>query len=193
MKRISVVIIFFITAFSVFYGCSTEQKDSGQKFDYGILDPSAPRETIEFGKLVGTWKAEQTIIAKDGSWNGKKTKALWRWYYILDGQAVQDDWISIDSLDHQKAVGTNIRIYNPDEKLWYMAQIDKTNKRLATFTATTDSEQIVMDGTNAKGRHIHNKLNNLIKNAFDWKQEWTINEGKSWVEVAKIHCIRNID
>lgn len=190
MKRILMIFIFLVTTFLFFYGCNTMQKDSQQKFDYGKLDPDAPKETIEFGQFVGTWKAEQTIIGKEGSWNGKKTKALWRWYYILEGQAVQDDWISIDSLNQRKAVGTNIRIYNPDEKRWYLAWIDKTNRRLATFTATSDSGQIVMDGTNAQGRHIHNVFYNIKKDTFDWNQEWTFDEGKSWVAVAKINCVR---
>ena len=133
-----------------FYGCrnkvnSNEVKENNRKFDIGKLSPEAPAETKLMGQLAGVWDAEQTIVAKDGSWNGKKTKAIWRWYYILDGQAVQDDWISIDSLNRQKAVGTNIRIYNPDEKLWYMAWIDKTHRRLATFTAINDSGNVIMD------------------------------------------------
>jgi hypothetical protein len=62
----------------------------------------------------------------------------------------------IDSLGMEHPTGTNIRIYNADEKKWYMAWIDKNNRRLAPFTALNDSGTIVMDGTNAKGRHIKN-------------------------------------
>ncbi|MCG6914063.1 hypothetical protein LJE86_09120, partial [bacterium BMS3Abin03] len=104
-----------------------------------------------------------------------------------------DDWISIDSLNRRKAVGTNIRIYNSEDKLWYMAWIDKTHRRLATFTATNESGNIVMDGTNSNGRHIHNTFYNIKQDTFDWKQEWTFDEGKSWVEVARIHCVRKVN
>ena len=160
----------------------------------GKLSPDAPPETKLMGQLAGLWDAEQTIIGKDGKWSsGRRSKGIWRWYYILDGQAIQDDWISIDSLDQQKTVGTNIRIYNPDEKLWYMAWIDKTHRRLATFTATSDKGNIIMDGTNSNGRHIHNIFFNIKPDTFDWKQEWTFDKGKSWVEVARIHCTRKTD
>ena len=187
-----------IVVFITFYGCRTEVdsnevNETNKKFDIGKLNPEAPSETKLMGQLAGVWDAEQTIVAKDGSWNGKKTKAIWRWYYILDGQAVQDDWISIDSLNRQKAVGTNIRIYNPDEKLWYMAWIDKTHRRLATFTATNDGGNVIMDGINSTGRHIRNTFYQITANTFDWKQEWTFDEGKSWVEVARIHCTRRMD
>jgi hypothetical protein len=47
-----------------------------------------------------------------------------------------------------------------------------------------------MDGTNASGRHIKNTFFNISENEFNWKQEWTFDDGKSWVEVTKIHCRR---
>lgn len=154
------------------------------------LNPDAPRETELLGQLIGTWSIDQSIINSDGMWGNRKRKAKWRFYYILDGQAIQDDWITIDSLNNEVVTGTNIRIYNPEEKQWHMAWIDKTNRRLATFTAVNDSGKVIMDGTNAKGRHIKNTFFNITENEFDWKQEWTFDEGKTWVVVTKIHGVR---
>lgn len=161
-----------------------------EKFDPGKLNPEAPQETEQFGQLAGIWDAQQTIRNRDGSWSDKTTKAEWRWYYILDGQAIQDDWFSADSANNLQWVGTNIRIYNPDEKQWYMAWIDKTNRKLATFISTYEDGIMTMDGTNAKGRHIKNIFSNLSKESFDWVQQWTFDEGKTWVEVTKIHCTK---
>lgn len=200
MKWIHLFIVFLTISVLFFNSCNTTKESSENKegninqFKVGKLSPDAPPETKLMGQLAGAWNAEQTIIGKDGTWSsGRKSKGIWRWYYILDGQAIQDDWISIDSLNRKKAVGTNIRIYNPDDKLWYMAWIDKTHRRLATFTATNDSGNVVMDGTNSNGRHIHNIFYNIKPDTFDWKQEWTFDEGKNWVAVAKIHCTRRVD
>jgi len=199
MKWINLFIVFLAVSLLFFISCnksgdlSDKEKENEDDFQIGKLNPEAPPETKLMGQLAGSWDAEQTIIGKDGTWNGRKSKAIWRWYYILDGHAIQDDWISIDSLNRKKAVGTNIRIYNPDDKLWYMAWIDKTHRRLATFTATNESGNIVMDGTNSNGRHIHNTFYNIKQDTFDWKQEWTFDEGKSWVEVARIHCTRKVN
>lgn len=154
------------------------------------LNPDAPKETELLGQLAGVWNAEQSFINNDGTWGDKKSHAVWKWYYILDGHGIQDDWITIDSLNNEIITGTNIRIYNPKEKQWYMAWIDKTNRRLATFTAVNDDGKVIMDGTNAKGRHIRNTFFNISENTFDWKQEWTFDEGKSWVVVTKIHCTK---
>ena len=154
------------------------------------LNPNAPPETAILGQLVGTWDIDQSIINKDGTWGGRKRHAIWKWYYILDGQAIQDDWILIDSLNNKHVAGTNIRIYNPKEKQWHMAWIDKTVRRLATFTATNDSGTVVMNGHNAKGQQIKNIFYNIKENEFDWRQEWTLDDGESWITVTKIHGTR---
>ncbi len=143
-----------------------------------------------FDKLIGTWDATQSIRNRDGSWTVQKKQYKWKFYPILEGEAVQDDWIVVDSTGRELTTGTNIRISNSEENRWYMAWIDKTHRRLATFTAVYENGKIIMDGTNAQGRHIHNTFYNISEKSFEWKQEWTFDEGKSWVEVARIKCIQ---
>lgn len=163
-------------------------------FDPGRLNPAAPPETALLGQLAGVWEAEQRVRKQDGSWSDETTKAEWRWYYILDGHAIQDDWISLPKNEDADAkplpVGTNIRIYNPEEKQWYMAWIDKNNRRLATFTAIEQNGNIIMTGQNAKGQQVRNTFSNITENQFDWAQEWTMDGGTSWFAVSKIHCER---
>ena len=182
---------FLIILATIISSCNLQQKKSdADNKSQTKLNPDAPKETELLGQLVGTWSIDQSIINSDGTWGDRKRKAKWRWYYILDGQAIQDDWITFDSLNNEVVTGTNIRIYNPEEKQWYMAWIDKNVRRLATFTATNDSGKVIMDGTNAKGRHIKNIFYNILKNSFNWKQEWTLDEGKTWIVVTKIHGVR---
>jgi hypothetical protein len=187
MKESSKSKIGFITILAILFYLSLFAQEG---FNPGKLNPEAPKETKQFGQLVGRWDAEQNIRNKDGTWSEKATKAEWRWYYILDGHAIQDDWFSSDSTNHLQWVGTNIRIYNPEEKQWHMAWIDKTNRRLAIFTAIYENGKIIMEGTNAKGRQIKNIFSDITERSFNWTQQWTFDEGKSWVEVAKIHCTK---
>ena len=182
MSVFFVLIIIFLTA------CNSKRENNSTEIIK--QNPDAPPETAVLGQLVGTWDIDQLIINKDGTWGGRKRHAIWKWYYILDGHAIQDDWILVDSLNNQHVAGTNIRIYNPEEKQWYMAWIDKTVRRLATFTATNDNGTVVMEGHNAKGKHIKNIFLNIKKNEFDWRQEWTFDDGKSWITVTKIHGTR---
>jgi hypothetical protein len=72
----------------------TESRSPAQgSIDTGALHPDAPPETVQFGRLVGVWQARQVSRTSDGSWSDDITTADWIWRYILDGHAIQDEWI----------------------------------------------------------------------------------------------------
>lgn len=150
-------------------------------------------ETLVLGQLVGTWRADQEILQPTGEWKKAPAESEWRFYYILGGQGIQDDWTST-SVDadgvETKTYGTNIRIYNPEKKHWEMAWLDTNNRSLGIFTAKRLNGALIMEGHNAKGREVRNTFHDIGKNEFRWKQEWTFDEGKSWVTVSRIHCTR---
>ncbi len=160
----------------------------------GRINPDAPPETAQFGRLVGIWRATQTSRNADGTWSDQETEADWIWYYILDGHAIQDDWIS-PPLDHDTVTtprfrGTNIRIYRSDAGRWEMAWIDQNSRAVATFTAVEQNGDIQMRGTDARGRLARNTFSNVSDSAFDWTKEWTFDEGATWVPVSRIHATR---
>jgi len=171
-----VVLYLGLALFVLLISCNPRQETK--------LNPEAPVETKILGQLAGMWEAEQSFINNDGSWKDEKKHSVWKWYYILDGHAIQDDWITVDSLNNQTIVGTNIRIYNTEENEWHMAWIDKTNRRVAAFTAVNDNGNVIMEGTNAKGRQVRNTFFNITENEFDWKQEWILMRVKagSWLQ-----------
>jgi hypothetical protein len=147
-------------------------------------------------QLLGEWDAFQIKKNSTGQWSGDTTYAQWHWYTILDGDAIQDDWIGFSKNQESKQqpyiAGRNIRIYNSDEKQWYMTWIGRGSKKLAHFKAVNENNMVIMSGKNISGRHVHNTFFNITANSFDWKQEWTFDEGKNWIEVSRIHCKRRI-
>ncbi len=159
-----------------------------------MIHPDAPAETKIFSHLFGLWGATQVNKNRDGTWSSDTSHSEWRWYSILDGHAIQDDWIKFEtteaSLQTAQIVGTNIRIYNVTQNKWHMVWMDKTRREPAIFTAINIDNTVIMSGENAQGRQIRNTFYNLSKDDFDWKQEWTFDEGNSWVVVSKMHCKR---
>ncbi len=162
------------------------------KLSTPAMHPDAPPESKLLSQLFGLWDAYQTRKNQDGTWSKSTTHSQWRWYPILDGHGIQDDWIKLDASDPsiREVVGTNIRIYNPTDQQWHMAWIDKNNRTLATFTAVNVNGNVVMTGKNAKGRDVKITFFNLTDKEFDWKQEWTFDGGANWVTVTKIHGVR---
>ncbi|MBC8376124.1 MAG: hypothetical protein H8E26_08750 [FCB group bacterium] len=158
------------------------------------LHLDAPPETALLGQLFGSWDAYLVSMNRDGSWSSDTTNYQWQWYPILDGHAIQDDWIKLeegeDSVPDSKVMGTNLRIFNAPEQQWHMVWIDRTQRKSQVYTAVNSDSSVIMSGENAMGRPVRNTFFNINPDHFDWKQEWTFDNGTSWVVVSKIQCKR---
>ena len=182
-------------------GCTSPVQEEAEPsatettFDPGTLNPNAPPETAQFGQLVGIWDITDETIQSDGSWQAGEG-AEWIWHYILDGHAIQDDWIApprygatqSDTLRRQ--YGTNLRIYDPVAQRWDLARISNTDKKLSTFTATAQGDSaLVMRGTHASGNDARITFFDMTDTRFEWKLEFAQEDG-SWLEVYRIHAVR---
>lgn len=153
------------------------------------INTNAPPETMQLAPLLGNWKITDQALQQDGNWvpgNG----AQWHWYTILDGYAIQDDWIA-PALDDPtpesgRQFGTNIRIYNPAEQRWEMAWAASSGNKIDTFVATGDDETVVMTGE-FNGRNSRITFFDMTADSFDWKLELQNPEDETWLEVYRIH------
>lgn len=146
-----------------------------------------------FDRLLGKWTMSQEQRQQDGTWKLTAQKFQWDFYTILGGEAIQDDWKTVSSNGETQITGTNLRIYNPDEKIWYMNWIDIKNRAQAIFTAKEIDGKIIMSGKNAKGREVRNTFSEFSAHSFRWKQEWTFDQGKTWIEIVKMTGQRILD
>lgn len=179
-------------------GCASQDAQppatEATTFDPGTLNPNAPPETAQFGQLVGIWDITDETIQSDGSWQAGEG-AEWIWYYILDGHAIQDDWIAPPRYgptrdDTLRQHGTNLRIYDPVAQRWDLAWISNTDKKLSTFTATAQGDSaLVMRGIHASGNDARVTFFDITDTRFEWKLEFAQEDG-SWREVYRIHAMR---
>jgi len=152
------------------------------------LSKSAPTETMHFGRLVGKWKVKDQSLNKEGQWV-PGPGADWNFYWILAGSAVQDDWIS-PGMDAPvpkggRQFGTNIRIYNPKNKLWETAWVSNSGKKVDTFKATGSEESMIMIGI-YNGQQTKITFHDITKNSFLWKMEKQEEKSGEWNEVYRI-------
>lgn len=154
------------------------------------INPLAPVETAQYAPLLGQWSITDESIDKQGNWQAGPG-ADWNWYTILDGHAIQDDWIqpalNKDVPVGKRQYGTNIRTYNPKKKQWDQIWTSSSGHKFDTFTAIGDGEKIVMRGFYA-GYETRVTFYNLKPNSFDWKMEQQSKTDPSqWKEVYRIH------
>jgi hypothetical protein len=177
----------------LFSACARQDPPSASA-DQQSLNSKAASGTEILGQLNGNWLVQMQIRDQEGNWHSQDQYREWRWYYILDGHAIQDDFITVYTDDRgnvsRTESGTNIRIYNDEEKQWYMAWIHSNGRRLATFTAVNEDDKVIMRGTNDQGREIRNTFYDIGPESFNWVQDWTFDGGDSWVPVVKIRATR---
>ncbi len=157
------------------------------------INKNAPAETKQYAPLLGQWSITDSSIDKDGNWI-QGPGADWNWYTILDGNAIQDDWIQppldIEVEQGKRQYGTNIRIYNPKEKHWEQIWTSISGRKIDRFTAVGKDGTIVMRGFYANNE-ARITFYNLKENTFDWKMEFQSKTDENiWTEVYRIHGIR---
>jgi len=138
-------------------------------------------------KLLGEWEITDSSLNQQGQWQAGNG-ASWHFYPILNGQAVQDDWIApaLDQPEPEagRQYGTNIRIFNPKETRWEMAWASVKGQKVDTFTAIETDDAIIMSGL-FNGNTSRITFFDIQANSFAWKLELQ-QPDKTWLEVYRI-------
>ena len=159
---------------------------------FGSLSPDAPPETAQFGFLVGAWSCTTRNMRPDGSLHDGPN-ATWTGYYILDGWAIADDWIS-ELPDGGTYHGTNIRSFNRETGKWDNRWLSEGSLRWKYFEAEQVGDTMVMtggEGVDAQGRKLvdRNTFYEISKSSWKWRKDRSFDGGETYIQgVGHIHC-----
>lgn len=156
-------------------------------------EKAAPEVAAQFGRLLGAWACTSEQRQPDGTFKKIPGEAEWTWFYTLDGRAVQDIWQAIPG---QGGVGTNLRVWDAESKVWHIAWATTSQRDISHFTAKYDGGNMVMTGEQpARGKfpaHSARITFHQIKaDSFQWKYEATNPGGGTvWQEFSRLSCNR---
>lgn len=151
--------------------------------DFGRLNSEAPPETAQFAFLIGEWeckvrsmKPDRTFGESTGSWTGR---------YILDGWAIQDDWVA-PRPDGAMFHGTNIRSWNPETGQWDNRWLASGSLQWKYFSAEKVDETMVMtggEGEGPRGKFVdRNVFYEIGTDSWKWRKDRSWDGGENWVE-----------
>ena len=111
MKSIVFTLVLVVVPF-----LSTAQYDyePSAEHPFGLPNPEAPQEILDFAPLIGECDCNSVIRKKDQSWADPQN-IIWRFKYIMNGMAVQDETLKPDG----KHAGS-IRQFIADSTRWYV-------------------------------------------------------------------------
>lgn len=151
------------------------------------LNPKAPPELARWSFLVGDWKGEAKLRREGGrietlqvSWNGR---------YILDGYAIQDDYRMTSATGELIVLGTNIRAYDAQKKVWSMkwlngltgTWVDLGSEELGGWQVDEKSFSYNIKDLAAGPSLTRATYTNISPDHFTWRGEKS-SDGKAWEE-----------
>ena len=167
----------------------------------GERHEKAPPETEQFGRLAGLWTVETEMAGMTGELV-KSAPGIWAWKYAIDGFAVRDLWYQgADNLPpYMATLGrdyllTANRIYDVAGKKWQVAWMANgagsvMGADFGTFTAALEDGKIVMTappGAFGLQRVVFHEIGD---DSFRWRSEYSMDEGKTWRTVMRMHATR---
>lgn len=151
--------------------------------DYGKLNPDAPPETAQFAFIIGKWDCKTRFMNPQGEHG--EGRATWTGYYILDGWAIQDDWVP--AAPGGKALqGTNIRSFNPKTEKWDNRWLPAGSLQWVYYESEQVGETMVMtggEGRDSRGEYVdRNTFYEITANGWRWRKDRSYDGGKTWIE-----------
>lgn len=152
---------------------------------------AAPAVTQEFGRLVGTWACKSAQRQQDGTFKEQAKESIWTWFYTLDGTAIQDVWEGAPG-----GIGTNLRVYDPEQSKWNIVWATTGQTDISQFTAVGAGPDIIMTGEQPArapfpAHQARVTFYDITEANFSWKYEGGApGGGTQWQEVSRISCRR---
>ncbi len=158
---------------------------------YGLKNPSAPEQLDDFKPLIGLCDCDSERRNQDGTW-GEPVKMIWKYKYIMNGMAIQDETIKADG----KHSGS-IRQFNVDSLKWYVHYYASSSAApsLSTWEGAKNKEGKIILYKPQKapnGTEGFSKLTfyDISDKGYKWIGEWIDTSETITYPFWKISCIK---
>ncbi|MDH3699034.1 MAG: hypothetical protein OER83_06880 [Flavobacteriaceae bacterium] len=164
--------------------------EASAEHPFGLPNPEAPEQILDYAPLIGECDCSSVRRKPDQSWDVPKNM-LWRFKYILNGMAVQDD-----ALHEGGTHGGSIRQFIADSTRWYVHYYS-TNFPSTTLPAwegnKNDSTMVLykeQKAPNGMDGFYRITFSEMTNDGFKWSGDW-VNPDESIVYPTwKIDCIK---
>jgi hypothetical protein len=168
-----------------FSSCRRPVAERSGRCDFGTLNPAAPAETEQFAFAIGEWACTTRSRQPDGSIK-ESAPATWTFYYILDGWAIQDDWIAKQP-NGSTFYGTNVRSFNRESGKWDNRWLPIGSLQWKQYESEQVGDIMVMTGghgKDAQGREFvdRNTFHTITESSWSWRKDRSFDGGQTWIE-----------
>lgn len=188
MRTFLTVFAFCLTSFAY----SQYQYEPTAENPYGLPNPEAPQELLDFAPLIGECNCKSVARNADQTW-GDPIDMVWRWKYIMNGMGVQDETLKADG----KHSGS-IRQFIADSTKWYVHYYSSAapTTTLSTWEGNkNEAGNIILykeqKAPNGIAGYFRLTFSDIGSSGFKWVGEWVSKDETIVYPTWKIDCTRN--
>ena len=182
---------FYILFFISFSAFAQYEYEPSEEFPFGQPNPEAPEQIKDFAPMIGECNCKSTTRNQDGTWADKAVDMIWRFKYIMNGMAIQDETLKADGGN-----SGSIRQFNADSSKWYVHYYSTGGipKTLPAWEGTKTDDKIVLyrDQKAPNGLEGFYRLTfyNMSETGYKWIGEWVNKDETIVYPTWKIVCTR---
>jgi hypothetical protein len=164
--------------------------DISKAHPFGQPNPEAPAQIKDYELMIGVCKCTSTTRKPDGSWNPSE-EIIWKWKYIMNGTAVQDETLKPDG-----SHSGSIRQFIKDSSKWYVHWFSAktTTTTLAVWEGKKKGNNIILykaqKAPNGADGYFRLTFYDMSKLGYKWIGEWVDTTETVVFPTWKIDCVR---
>lgn len=184
MKSLRILLVLIATYGTAFSQSTTYEATEAQP--YGKPNPEASEKLLDFSPMIGTCDCLSETRKQDQSWN-EPVKMIWRFKYIMNGLAVQDEVFS----EGNRYAGSIRQVI---EDKWYVHYYSSQSpsKVLPAWEGELTDNKIVLyreqKAPNGMEGFFRITFYDMSDNGFKWIGEWVDTNEKIVYPTWKINC-----
>lgn len=177
--------LFFFCTFSMF---SQYEYEPSEALPYGKANPEAPEQIKDFEPMIGECDCKSFSRKQDGSW-AEPIDMIWRFKYIMNGMAVQDETLKADGKN-----SGSIRQFNADSSKWYVHYYATSGipKTLPAWEGKKEDGKIALykeqKAPNGTDGFFRLTFYDISKSGYKWIGEWVDKTETVVYATWKIEC-----
>ena len=159
---------------------------------FGLPNPDAPGALLDFAPLIGECECESVSRKADQSW-ADPVDMTWRFKYIMNGMAVQDETFKADGRH-----SGSIRQYSADSTQWYVHYYNSAapSPTLPVWEGNKKEDgNIVLSreqqAPNGMDGNYRLSFYDISETGFKWKGEWVSKDETIVYPTWTIKCAKS--
>ena len=183
-------LLFLLTAASVpALAQPTYIFEPSYKYPFGAPHPDMPAAFLDYAPMIGECDCKSVTRIDQNTW-GDTVAMTWRFKYIMNGMAIQDETLKADG-----AHSGSIRQYVADSAKWFVHYYNssKPSSTLGTWEGNMNEEgnmvlyreQAAPNGTEGFYKIIFSDISN---EGFNWLGQWVSKDESFSYPTWKIFC-----